>query len=289
MKFMILVAATLASLAPRLAHAEGCHPPAPGTWEDKPKVKANPAGARPKAVEETPEPGAIATLLSEGVKHLEAARALEGAAQRAEAVTAEQRFRDVEARVPCLPSTVVLLARALRLQGRYLEAAAQYRRLLDSRAELEEQRFWDAWLADAEREQSETLAQTPRLVLHLERNDCPSSPPRVALNHRPARLDTSLRLDAGSYFVKVEAKGCVAFSKSISLVGGDEAQIAISLRKAPCTGFACSVPTWMKLTGGGALVAGIGIVTYALLKPNAAPRTSYDCPDSLVHKCLELP
>lgn len=285
----LLVCVSLAGLAPRLAHAEGCRPPEPGSWEDKPKAKGKQtAAARQQAAEEEQKRGLVAATLEEGTTHLEAAKSLRGAAQRAEAVAAEQRLRDVEALVPCLPPTVVELARSLRLQGRYLEAVSQYRRLLDARAELEQQHFWKEWLEAAEREHQETLEQVPRLLLHLERNDCPDSFPRVVLNHRSTRFETSLELDPGSYFVKAEAKGCRSFSRSIDLADGERGSIAVSLVKEPCHGFACNVPLWMKATGGGVLVAGLGIVSYVLLKPGEPESTPYNCPSSATHQCAQL-
>jgi hypothetical protein len=286
---LVLVSLTLAGLAPRLARAEGCRPPEPGSWEDAPKAKGKQkAAARQKAAEEEQQRGLVAATLEEGTAQLAAAKSLRGAAQRAKAVAAEQRFRDVEARVPCLPPTVVQLARSLRLQGRFLEASAQYRRLLDARAELDQQDFWKEWLDAAVREHRETQDQTPRLLLHLERNDCADSFSRVVLNHKSTRFESSMELDPGSYLVKAEAKGCTSFSRSIALAAGERGSIAVSLIKEPCRGFACNVPIWAKVTGGGVLVAGVGLVTYALLKPGAAEPTPYDCPSSPTHQCVQL-
>ncbi|HYQ04164.1 MAG TPA: hypothetical protein VER96_36080 [Polyangiaceae bacterium] len=261
----------LLAVAP-VVRAEACRPPAPGSWSD----------ARVVALDDS------------GQERLAAARNLEGDQQRAAAAQAEVMFREIEQRVPCLPTTVVGLAQALELQGKYLEAADQYRRLLDAKSELERYRFYAASLAEAERALPLALNHTARVTLHLHARDCAVGTPRAFLNDAATSFDSGVRVNLGAHTARVEALGCAAFSRTFKVNVAGESPVVIDLSPLPPPHSDpkrvtwLGLPPWVVISGGAVLAVGAGIASYALLSPSHTATPSYTCSSQATLGCVGL-
>src|SRR5215471_5391427 len=122
-------AVLLVAAAAREAAAEPCTPKEPGTWQD-PEVDA---------------------LRVSGKKRLEAAEELpDGPERRDEAKHAAEIFREVDRRDPCIPANIVRLGQSLEMQGQYVAAMSEYRRILDAKDNLGKQAYWKKAIQQAE-------------------------------------------------------------------------------------------------------------------------------------------
>jgi hypothetical protein len=259
------------------AAAEECNPPKPG-WSDAPAEAAFDAG----------------------VAELESARtAASAAARTASARLAEEQFRIVETRFPCLPPNVVQLAESLTQQGRYLEARDQYDRVLSSRITLSKTSFWRVPIAKAEKSAEDLATRIPEAIFHRESGDCSAASVTMASTRQ--QLPTAVRkdfdawfqLDPGEYVVTATGGKCRDFRSVATIADGEKREIGVTLSLAPkeittpehgpggvlpppnkCLG----MPVWVCLVGGGVLAAG-AVATAAVLlsKPDDPTPQTYAC------------
>jgi len=257
MRFFALGLASSLSLLGAQARAELCRPPAPGSWHD-PRVEA---------------------LYDSASDRVAAAQRLEGAERRAEAARGEALLRELETRIPCLPSAVVLLARALELQGRYLAAVEQYARLLDARPELERYRFYAPALASAESGLTAARGQTGTLTIHVKQRDCALGGLHAFLDDADAKLEDRVRVDPGPHALRIEALGCAPLTRHVDARSGSDALLAVDLRPAtppkPSNDRGSTkwlgLPPWVVMSTGAVLALGASVGGYLLLRPRAEP------------------
>jgi hypothetical protein len=271
---MKAVVALLVALPPLLcAHgsrADECRPPAPGSWSSS----------------------RVVALHDSGTEHLARARSLEGDEQRAAAARAEVMFREIEKQVGCLPTTAVSLARALELQGKLLQAAEQYRRVLDATPRYP---FYAASLREAEQSLPIVLGRTARVALHLRGRDCAVGTPRAFLDAEATSFDVTVRLNPGEHRARVEALGCSAFSRDFTAASSTETSLIVDLLPLPTAESAVDspkatwlgLPPWAIISAGAVLAIGAGVGGYVLFSSsNEAPPNK--CNPAAALGCIAL-
>jgi hypothetical protein len=218
---------------------------------------------------------------------LKVARGFEGEARRAAAEQAEAMFREIDTRVPCLPTGVVRLAESLALQEDYLGAAEQYRRVLDARRELEKYKFWRDSLSAAEAGLSTSLSRIGTVVIASGKHSCAKGLPSASLGEhadvkapasafRSIDMDTELGVNPKSYEVRVEAAGCRPFTQTVAVPPGQSVSVLANLepppaqppddRKRPPPSRCLGMPPWVCVAGAVAVVGigvGVGVGIYA--------------------------
>ncbi|HEX2674300.1 MAG TPA: hypothetical protein VHM25_25660, partial [Polyangiaceae bacterium] len=237
-------------VASRAARAEVCHPPVPETWSD-PRVFA---------------------LYDSGQDSLVQARKLDAGQRRAAAAhAAEVMFREID-RGTCLPATVIALAQSLELQGKYLEAAHEYQRLLDAKPEIAKYRFYAPSLLEAERALPLAFNHTAHITLHLRSRDCAVGNPHTFLDGAATPLDSSVRVNFGEYNARVEALGCTPSRRHFTVDSPADISMVFDLSPPPPHDSPkvlwLGLPPWVVISGGAVLTAGVSVATYALLKPS---------------------
>src|SRR6478609_8865148 len=251
---LALLCFVLSLAATARVRADVCRPPVAGTWSaDR----------------------SLVGLYNTGQANLAAARKLEGDEKRAMAALAEIMFRELDERVPCSPPAVIGLAQALELRGEYLEATEQYRRLLDAKPEIQKLGYYDDSLAEAERAWPLALDHTALLTLHLRGRDCAVGVPRAFLNDAPTPLDTGVRVELGEHSARVEALGCTAFSRTLTVSSAGELPVNIDLspKGPPPPHF----PRWVLISGAAVLAVGAGVAIAVAVGKSPSATASYTC------------
>lgn len=196
------------AVAVRDRAATQCAPPEPGTWTD-PQVQA---------------------LNTSGKERLAVANKLpEGPERRDEAKRAEELSREVDERIRCLPPNVVRLGQSLEMQGRYLDAMREYRRILDAKASLGKHPFWKDSIRQAEELAASLEGRTPAVVVVLDPSHCDR--PTALLDGIPVVIGARTSVDPGPHTVTATAGGCTNFRYTAEVRPGDTTRVTIHLTK----------------------------------------------------------